>query len=84
MAFALSDRIGAVIGTVIGLIVILAVLGATIGDVFTNMDLVVNEFFTYTNLNSTLLDALVPVLGILVAISILFGLVSLIERASGV
>lgn len=84
MAYALTERTGTVIGAVIGLIVILAVLGATIGDVFTNMDLVVNEFFTYTNVNSTLLDALVPVLGILVAIGILFGIVGLIDRASGV
>ena len=84
MAYELSGRTAGVIGTVVGLIVVLAILGATIGDVFTNMDLVVNEFFTYTNANSTLLAALVPVLGILVAIGILFGIVELIGRASGV
>lgn len=84
MAFALSEMTGTVIAKVVGLIVVLAILGATIGDVFTNMDLVVNEFATYTNVNSAVLSSLIPVFAIVVGIGIVLGIVGLTQRAADV
>ena len=81
-SFDLGSKAFAVVGAIIGVIVVLAILGATIGDVFTNMDLVVNEFATYTNVNSAVLDAIVPVFAILVGIGIVAGLVTLVLRST--
>lgn len=82
MAFDIQSKAVKVVGAIIGFIVVLAIAGATVGDVFTNLGTVVTEFTNATTGNATL-DAIIPVLGILVGLGVVFGLVTLLTRSSG-
>ncbi len=70
------------IGKVLGLIIVLAVLGGTIGLVFTNLSTVIDAFNATTPTGDPVADAIIPVLGILVAVGVVLGLVALVLRAA--
>lgn len=79
----LSGKTEGVLDRVLGVIVILAILGGTIGLVFTNMDEVINAFTDYSG-NSTVLNALVPIFGLVLGVLIVLGIVKIIRRFSDV
>lgn len=68
---------------VIGFIVVLALLGGTIALVFTNLNTLVDAFLAYTS-NSTVLQALVPIFGLVLGVFIVLGIVKLVRRSTNV
>lgn len=68
---------------VIGFIVVLALLGGTIALVFTNLNTLVDAFLDYTS-NSTVLQALVPIFGLVLGVFIVLGIVKLVRRSTNV
>lgn len=79
----LSGKTEGVLDRVLGIIVILAILGGTITLVFSNMDSVINAFTDYSG-NSTVLNALVPVFGLVLGVLIVLGIVKVIRRFSDI
>lgn len=77
---ALEAQADKTINSVLGIVVILAILGGTIALVFTNLNTVVSAFEDYTGDNAVL-QALVPVFGLVVGIGIVLGLAKLVRRA---
>lgn len=70
-----------VVGVVIGAVVILLILGELADDLFNAIADFVGVFSTGTT-NNTIADALLPILGTLVALGIVFGLIALVFRST--
>lgn len=84
MAFSgLSNKAEGVIEAVIGFIVVLAILGGTVALIFTNMSTLVDAFEAFTS-NSTVLQALVPIFGLVLGVLIVLGIVKLVKRFTSV
>ena len=84
MAFSgLSNKAEGVIEAVIGFIVVLTILGGTIALIFTNMSTLVDGFEAFTS-NNTVLQALVPIFGLVLGVLIVLGIVKLVKRFTSV
>jgi len=70
-----------VIGKVLAFVVVLAIVGGTIALVFTNLGSVITEFESATTGNATL-DAIIPILGLVVGVGVVFGIVAIIVKAT--
>ncbi len=78
-----ADLYGAsegVIGKVLTFVVVLAILGGTIALVFTNLGTVMAAFTAPDTGNDTL-DTIIPVLGLVLGVTVVFGLVAIATRA---
>lgn len=84
MADGLSDKAESTINAVLGFIVVLAILGGTIALVFTNMDTLTSAFLNYTNADSSTLEALVPIFGLVLGVLIVLGIVKLVRKGTDV
>ncbi len=80
MAYDIAGASEGVIGKVLTLVVVLAILGGTIALVFTNLGTVIAEF-TGASTGSDTLDSIIVVLGLVVGITVVFGLVGVIAKA---
>lgn len=84
MGFSIEGKAMGVASTTIGLVVVLAIFGSVIGDIFTNLGTVMGEF-ALANTGNTALDAIIQGgLALLAGVSIVFGIVKLLTRSSGV
>lgn len=82
MAFDLAGKAESTLDKFIGFVVILAIAGATITLIFQNLADVTTAF-NDPGTNNTVVDALGPVLGIVLGVFALFGLVKIIRDAIG-
>lgn len=80
MAFDLGSKAEGVMDKVLGFVVVLALIGGTIALVFTNLGTVLTAFAAPDTGNTTL-DAIIPILGLVVGVIVVFGIVGLIRRA---
>ncbi len=69
-----------VIGKILAFVVVLAIVGGTIALVFTNLGTVMAAFTTPDTGNDTL-DAIIPVLGLVLGVSVVFGIVAIVSKA---
>lgn len=79
----LSAQAEDTITKVIGFIVVLALLGGTVALVFTNLNTLVDAFQNYTS-NNTVLQALVPIFGLVLGVFIVLGIVKLVRHSTQV
>lgn len=81
MPFDLGNKAENILDSIIALIVVLAILGATIGGLFGDDLTAILLAFTSLNTGVAVLDALGPVLAIVVGFMIVFGVVKVVRKA---
>lgn len=82
MAFDLAGKSESVMDKVLTFVVVLALIGGTIALVFTNLGTVITAFKSPDTGNDTL-DSIIPILGLVVGVIVVFGIVRLIKKAVG-